>query len=262
MKKITLLVLVLATFLISSAQTPLTTAVDFTATDVEGHEVNLFEILDGGQYVLIDFFYTTCGPCQIAAPKVNEVFHYFGCNSGDVVFLAIDNGDTDAECIAFDETYGVEYPTISGVEGGGNAICSAYGIGAYPTIVLIAPDHSIAEQDIWPIATPQVLIDALEVHGLSQNECYVGISDNTNELAQLNIYPNPATSVINIDLQNSNENIASIKLIDLQGKVIKDEPSFGGKIKLAVSDIRSGLYFIIATTTTDEVITKKVNIRR
>ncbi len=44
---------------ISYAQTPLTTAVDFTATDFEGNEFNLFEILDGGQYVVIDFFGTT-----------------------------------------------------------------------------------------------------------------------------------------------------------------------------------------------------------
>ena len=43
----------------SFAQTPLTTAVDFTATDFNGNEFNLFEILDGGQYVLIDFFGTT-----------------------------------------------------------------------------------------------------------------------------------------------------------------------------------------------------------
>lgn len=41
------------------AQTPLTTAVDFTVTDFNGNEFNLFEILDGGQHVVIDFFGTT-----------------------------------------------------------------------------------------------------------------------------------------------------------------------------------------------------------
>ena len=41
------------------SQTSLTTAVDFTATDIYGVEHNLFEILDAGQYVCIDFFYTT-----------------------------------------------------------------------------------------------------------------------------------------------------------------------------------------------------------
>jgi hypothetical protein len=40
-------------------QTYLTEAVDFTATDIDGVEHNLFDILDGGQYVCIDFFFTT-----------------------------------------------------------------------------------------------------------------------------------------------------------------------------------------------------------
>ena len=58
MRKILLFLgLFIATF--SFAQTPLSTAVDFTANDFEGNEFNLFEILDGGQYVVIDFFGTT-----------------------------------------------------------------------------------------------------------------------------------------------------------------------------------------------------------
>ena len=41
----------------SFAQTNLTEAVDFTATDTEGHTWNLFEQLDQGKYVVIDFFF-------------------------------------------------------------------------------------------------------------------------------------------------------------------------------------------------------------
>lgn len=41
----------------SFAQTNLTQAVDFTATDTEGNTWNLFEQLDQGKYVLIDFFF-------------------------------------------------------------------------------------------------------------------------------------------------------------------------------------------------------------
>ena len=58
MKKILLFVgLFMAT--IGYSQTNLTTAVDFTVTDFNGNEFNLFEILDGGQHVVIDFFGTT-----------------------------------------------------------------------------------------------------------------------------------------------------------------------------------------------------------
>lgn len=58
MKKILLIVgLFVASFAYS--QTNLTTAADFTAADFNGNEFNLFEILDAGQYVVIDFFGTT-----------------------------------------------------------------------------------------------------------------------------------------------------------------------------------------------------------
>ncbi|MCB0807261.1 MAG: hypothetical protein KDC05_15795 [Bacteroidales bacterium] len=59
MKKFTLLAVFLLAAAFSFSQTPLTTAVDFTATTTEGEELNLFEILDNGQYVCIDFFFTT-----------------------------------------------------------------------------------------------------------------------------------------------------------------------------------------------------------
>ena len=59
MKKITLFLGLLLATTFGFAQTPLTVAVDFTATDIEGVEHNLFTILEGGQYVCIDFFYTT-----------------------------------------------------------------------------------------------------------------------------------------------------------------------------------------------------------
>lgn len=134
-----------------NGQTPLTTAVDFTATDVHGNSHNLFTYLNSGKYVLIDFFYTTYGPCQTAAPQVNASYENFGCNTSGVIFLGIDLGDNDTEVLAFDNTYGVHYPCISGDAGGSN-ICSTYGISAYPTIILIAPDKSIVVQDMWPSA--------------------------------------------------------------------------------------------------------------
>ncbi len=57
MKKLTLIVAMFFATAFAFSQTPLTQAVDFTGTDIYGEEFNLFEILDGGQYVCIDFFF-------------------------------------------------------------------------------------------------------------------------------------------------------------------------------------------------------------
>ena len=170
MKKIVTLILALAIGFGLKAQCPLTTAIDFTATDFHGTEVHLFDILDGGQYVLIDFFFTTCGPCQQATPKIVESYYAMGCNQHDVFYMEIATGDTEAACLNWVNTYGVEYPTISGVAGG-TSICNQYQVGAYPTVILIAPNRQIVIQDLWPINNAQAVISALEAQGLQQHDC-------------------------------------------------------------------------------------------
>ena len=122
MKKLFTLFFALVLSIGVSAQTPLTQAVDFSTIDHHGNEINLFEILDGGQYVLIDFFYTSCGPCQNALPKVVDAYYALGCNQHDVFFMEISPTDHNNEPYYFIdewiETYGIEYPTIYLTSGG------------------------------------------------------------------------------------------------------------------------------------------------
>lgn len=100
--------------------------------------------------------------------------------------MSVNNGNTDAQCIAYDEEHGVEHPTISGVEGGGDAIVDTYGIGAFPTYILIAPDHEIVEQDMWPINSVQTFIDFFTANGIEQADCdatlAAGFSADVTEL--------------------------------------------------------------------------------
>jgi len=176
MKKIVTLILALAIGFGLKAQCPLTQAVDFTATDCHGTEVHLFDILDSGQAVLIDFFFTTCGPCQQATPKVVESYYAMGCNMYDVFYMEISDRDSDAACQNWANTYGVEYPTIGGPAGGGS-ICNTYQIGAFPTVILIMPNHQIVIQDLWPINNAQTIITALEQHGIQQHDCNAATYD-------------------------------------------------------------------------------------
>ena len=170
MKKLITLILALAIGFGLKAQCPYTEAMDFTATDCHGTEVHLFDILDGGQAVLIDFFFTTCGPCQQATPKIVESYYAMGCNMHDVFYMEISTSDGDAACQNWAANYGVEYPTIS-TNGGGNTICNQYGIQQYPTVILIMPNRQIVIQDLWPINNAQTVITALEQHGLQQHDC-------------------------------------------------------------------------------------------
>ena len=170
MKKAITLFLALALGFGLKAQTGLTQAVDFTATDIHGNEVHLFDILDNGQYVLIDFFFTTCSGCIQSIPYMVQSYPLFGCNQHDVFYVEVDYGDSEAQCLNWVNTYGVEYPTIAGTSGG-TGICNQYGINAFPTVILIAPNHQIVIQDLWPINNVQNIVTALEAQGVEQHEC-------------------------------------------------------------------------------------------
>lgn len=170
MKRIFTFIFAIALNLNVLAQCGITTAVDFTATDCHGTEVHLFDILDSGQYVLIDFFFTTCGPCQQATPKVVESYYAMGCNMHDVFYMEISPSDGDAACQNWANNYGVDYPTI-GTGSIGSTICNQYRIDAYPTLILIAPDRSIVIQDLWPINNAQTVINALAPYGIEEHDC-------------------------------------------------------------------------------------------
>lgn len=170
MKNVFTLILALTIALGLKAQCPLPQAVDFTATDIHGTEIHLFDILDAGQYVLIDFFFTTCGSCQETTPMIVESYHTFGCNQHDVYYIEVDKGDSDQACINWVNNYGVEYPTISG-SGGGNAICNQYDISSFPTVILIAPDRQIVIQDLYPIPSAQTVVNALTPYGIELHDC-------------------------------------------------------------------------------------------
>ena len=175
MKRILTLVLLAIFSFNVKAQIALTEAVDFTGTDCYGEEeINLFEILDRGQHVLIDFYFYSCTPCQTAVTRVVEAYEAFGCNKHDVFFMEVTHVDNDDICQWWAEKYGVQYPTI-GRDGGGVEIQKAYGPRQYPTFVLIAPDRKILLQDIdydsIKIVGAQYIIEQLEQFGIEQHSC-------------------------------------------------------------------------------------------
>lgn len=247
---------------VSKAQCPLTTAVDFTVTTVEGTSFNLFNKLSEGSYVVIDFFYYGCVPCQQTAPKVNGAFEAFGCNTSNVYFIGIDYGDNTAQTIAFGTNFGAHYPAASGTDGGADAVVSTYGISAFPTVIMIAPDHSIIEQDIWPIADAAALTTVVQGHGGVLKACpATSVAQNSDN--QLTVYPNPANDNVVISLPSDvNYSNLQVTVYDMLGNIVstKNVNDSDVKVEMNVAGIESGLYIVRLENTNGVVGQTRINI--
>lgn len=246
---------------ITNAQTTLTQAVDFTVTDLDGNTHNLFNILAQNKYVCLDFWFAACGPCQQTSPFFKTAYTNYGCNTANVFFMSVDNGDNNATCITFENTYlggNAGYPVISGVEGTGSAVNSAYQIGAYPTYILIAPNHTIVQQDMWPISSATSFDPYFSSNGLSYSACASGVAETASPL-DFTLYPNPVTSLLNIE-STKNAELISYRIFDYLGNVSLTE-EIGNKISkvsIDVSSLAPGFYFA-EVKTSDGFIVKKIN---
>jgi thiol-disulfide isomerase/thioredoxin len=199
---------------------------DFTVTDTHGEVHNLSTITAAGKYVYLDFFFTTCPPCQATAPIWNEFYDKYGCNTGDVYCITIDRGDSDNAAVdAYEVQYGGSFnhsPAISS-EGGSAAITTNFGVSAFPTYCLIGPDMKVIEQDIYPINdvgtfeatfpsgfTPPVLACTT-----------AGINENDLNVAQMSAFPNPSNGTIQLNVSSAKDVKATLEITNLMGQLVK-----------------------------------------
>lgn len=242
----------------SISQVSITTAPDFTVTDTEGHTHNLYTILNSGKYVCVDFFFTTCPPCISTVPFYKQSYTNFGCNTEDIFFISIDNGDSNAEVIAFENDHvggNSGYPTVSGDDGGGNAVNVAYNPSAYPTYILIAPNHQIIETDMWPINDPGSFTTIFANHNLTPKSCAItGINNTSETIENVSVYPNP---VLNNTHIKSYENLKSVKVFDVLGNVLVNETIANtNEYEINMSTFQTGVYFVEINSEKGAVIKK------
>ncbi|MBL6646241.1 MAG: redoxin domain-containing protein [Flavobacteriales bacterium] len=250
----TLLFSLLVSFSIS-AQTPLTEAVDFTVTDLDGNEHTLSEYLDAGKYVCIDFFAYWCGPCAAHAPYFTEIYNTYGCNGGDVIFMSMEYEGS------WDQTHDFEVanagdnpaPAISGAEGGGLAVHGDYSIVAYPTFILIDPDWNIVEQDIWPMNV-EILDGVLQSYGLQQMTCTSMVEDVAS--VSVTAWPNPASDALQVEAKPGTR----LTLIDLLGREVVSTQALHNITVIDLTTVPEGSYLLRANNAA-ATETRKVIVR-
>ena len=144
MKKIILLFSILLSYS-SIAQTGLLAgtgyAPDFSTTDINGVNHTLYDYLDSGKVVVLEFMSTTCGHCISHASGTENSYLTNGPNGNNSTrFLGLEvNGSTDSTAIAnFAATYGVSFPIANNV----SPTAINYQLYYTPGYYVIYPDRS------------------------------------------------------------------------------------------------------------------------
>ncbi|NOU48367.1 MAG: T9SS type A sorting domain-containing protein [Bacteroidales bacterium] len=257
-KIITIFVLLLISFNRLLAQTPLTEAVEFNVKTLESETIRLFPLLDAGNIVVIDFFSTSCGPCQTFAYDFEMAYQNFGSNQGNVFFLAINYNSDNEGVRIFDSIFHITLPSASGIEGGGNAVYESYQISAYPTVILITPDHQITEQFIWEPTAENITNAVVNAGGT-----LVGESENGFDFNRVSLFPNPVNDVLNLRFVAKQTGAFSYRIIDLSGRVCLrgDNLSVSVGSNQRIVDVKrlpAGVYFLEQTINNDHVISNKI----
>lgn len=213
-------------------------APDFVAVDCNGNEVHLYDILDSGQYVFVDFFHYTCGPCRELMPFVEESYYYYGCNDKDVFYMEI-SSDNASLCMQWIEEFDVEYPTISKEDGGGE-IRSVYRIPGDPFFMLIAPDRSIVLSSWYNFDFDDFrsIVDAFAPFDIQVYQCYHDVEEESE--ANYELFPNPADTFVNLSVKGS----SLVQIYNALGQLTDSFVVENQQVKMETDNYPEGLYFI------------------
>ena len=98
-----------------------------------------------------------------------------------------------------------------------------------------------------------------EVEDYTVNITTSGASLLDNELSAITIYPNPSSDILNIDLSSANEEVKSISIVDITGKLIQTiDVLENTNISLNVSSLASGLYHVMISSASNSIVRQVV----
>ena len=111
---------------------------DFTVTTSDGKEVKLSDYVGKGEYVLVDFWASWCGPCMREMPGLKEIYNEYNGKGLQILGVAVwDKPEDTRNAVA---THKLPWTIIDNAQ---RIPTDIYGIMGIPHIIMFAPDGTI-----------------------------------------------------------------------------------------------------------------------
>lgn len=146
---------------------------DFSAVDSDGNTVTLADMLAEKEMVLINFFFTTCGPCANEFPYMEEAYQMYKDKVG---VIALDPLDDAATVATYQKSMGLTFPMAS-VQA---AWSQTFGITGYPTSIIVDRYGVICMMEVGGLTSLRPFTSMFEHFtgdDYEQKICYNGVSD-------------------------------------------------------------------------------------
>ncbi len=250
-------ILFASTLLVAAYSNSQTTAMDFTQDDCNGNPHHLFQDLEDGNVVILEFFMTNCGSCVVAGNKLESVkadlLASFPNKLKSYAF-GFSNSYTSAQVLNWVNTNSfTSYPMTTGA-----AQVAYYGGMGMPTVVVLGgTNHDV-------IAGPYQGLTGTDTTEIGNNSrTYLTTKANVEEIANngmVKIYPNPADKNISVNFEYLGKKIDEFTISDLTGKVVFTKSNFSSKeLTLNISSFENGIYNINVISDSKN-IQEKLNI--
>jgi len=115
-------------------------APEFSGTLLDGEPFASDEL--GGDVAVVNFWGSWCGPCRVESPEFQEV--YAEVRDEGVQFLGINVKDTDQLARAFEERYGIEFPSLDDPRGEVALAFRDYPASAVPSTIVLDRQSRVA----------------------------------------------------------------------------------------------------------------------
>lgn len=245
MKQILFLISISFLILSASSLQSQTTAMDFDQADCSGTEHHLYDELDAGKVVVMDYIMLNCAPCIVATHALEDIVaSYQASHPGRVILYSYGflNSYTCDQLTPWIENNNFSHPIFNN----GEEQVNYYGGMGMPTIIVLGSnEHKVYYNGIGYTPAQDELIRAAVNSALQYDPTSIGEVLSRDDFS---VYPTTFSDHITVKTNRNDENMEMV-IMDITGKIIfKTLINPEGVTTISVDNVLPGLYIALIKT--------------